>query len=114
MKFGFKWERGRQGTGYDKMLLVTGTWPLGFDSYLIKYPEGSSIPPHTDPVKTGSHYRLNIIIWKSPRGGDFVCENPMLSLPRIKLFRPDQSIHSVTAVEGGPRYVLSIGWVLGD
>lgn len=109
----FTWQRGRQGTGYDKMLLVTGTWPTGFDCYLIRYPEGSAIPPHTDPVTAKKHYRLNIVIWKSPRGGDFICKNPILDLPRIKLFRPDVSEHSVTTVEGGPRYVLSVGWVKG-
>ena len=47
----FRWQRGRQGTGYDKMLLLTARWPLRFDSYLIRYPEGSEIPPHTDPVQ---------------------------------------------------------------
>ena len=31
---------------------------------------------------------------------------------RIKLFRSDVSVHSVTKVQGGSRYVLSLGWVL--
>ena len=31
----FRWQRGRQGTGYDKMLLLTARWPLGFDSWLL-------------------------------------------------------------------------------
>ncbi len=61
----FRWRRGRQGTGYDKMLLATAAWPIRFDSYLIRYPEGSEIPPHTDPVADGRHYRLNIVL-KSP------------------------------------------------
>jgi hypothetical protein len=39
--------------------------------------------------------------------------NPIYSSSRIKLFRPDQSEHSVTKVRGGSRYVLSIGWVRG-
>jgi hypothetical protein len=109
----FRWQRGRQGTGYDKMLLATARWPLRFDSYLIRYPEGSEIPPHTDPVQAGRHYRLNIIL-KSPRaGGEFVCATPMYASRRIKLFRPDACEHSVTRVEGGSRYVLSVGWVLG-
>lgn len=108
----FRWQRGRQGTGYDKMLLLTARWPLPFDSYLIRYPEGSAIPPHTDPVREGRHYRLNIIL-KSPRaGGEFICANPIHASRRIKLFRPDACEHSVTRVEGGNRYVLSIGWVL--
>jgi len=28
----FRWQRGRQGTGYDKMLLATALWPIPFDS----------------------------------------------------------------------------------
>jgi hypothetical protein len=109
----FRWQRGRQGTGYDKMLLLTAPWPVPFDSYLIRYPEGSEIPPHTDPVAAGRHYRLNIIL-KAPRsGGEFVCATPLYESRRIKLFRPDACAHSVTRVVGGSRYVLSVGWVLG-
>lgn len=108
----FRWQRGRQGTGYDKMLLVTAPWPLPFDSYLIRYPEGSEIPPHTDPVQAGRHYRLNVVL-RSPReGGEFVCADPIFATRRIKLFRPDACEHSVTRVVGGSRYVLSVGWVL--
>jgi len=108
-----RWQRGRQGTGYDKMLLLSAPWPLPFDIYLIRYPEGSEIPPHTDPVSSGRHYRLNIIL-KSPRsGGEFVCAQPLFETRRIKLFRPDACEHSVTRVVGGSRYVFSVGWVLG-
>jgi len=109
----WRWQRGRQGTGYDKMLLLTARWPLPFDSYLLRYPEGAEIPPHTDPVRAGRHYRLNLIL-KSPRsGGEFVCASPLWANARIKLFRPDACEHSVTRVVGGSRYVLSVGWVLG-
>lgn len=109
----FKWQRGRQGSGYDKMLLLTARWPLPFDSYLIRYPVGAEIPPHTDAVAHGKHYRLNLVLKRSPRGGEFVCSTPIFSTSRIKLFRPDQCEHSVTRVEGGSRYVLSIGWISG-
>jgi hypothetical protein len=112
-KLAFRWQRGRQAGGYDKMLLFTATWPLPFDSYLIRYPEGSSIPPHTDPVQNGRHYRLNLILKSPQAGGEFVCANPIYSSRRVKLFRPDACEHSVTRVVGGSRYVLSIGWVLG-
>jgi hypothetical protein len=109
----FRWQRGRQGSGYDKMLLLTAPWPLPFDCYLIRYPDGSEIPPHTDPVAAGRHYRLNVIL-KAPRsGGEFVCAKPLFATARIKLFRPDACEHSVTRVVGGSRYVLSVGWVLG-
>jgi hypothetical protein len=63
MRNWMRWQRGRQGTGYDKM-------------------------------------------------GDFVCESPIFETTRIKLFRSDVSMHSVTRVQGGSRYVLSLGWVL--
>src|SRR6185503_20423726 len=110
----FRWQPGRQGTGYDKMLLLTAPWPIAFDSYLIRYRDGSEIPPHRDPVAKGRHYRLNIIL-KSPRsGGEFVCSSPLFATKRVKLFRPDACEHSVTRVSGGSRYVLSIGWVLGQ
>jgi len=109
----FRWQRGRQGTGYDKMLLLTAPWPIPFDSYLLRYPDGSEIPPHTDPVDGKRHYRLNIIL-KSPKsGGEFICSSPIFSTARIKLFRPDACEHSVTRVSGGSRYVFSLGWVLG-
>ncbi len=109
-----RWQRGRQGSGYDKMLLLTAPWPLPFDSYLIRYPEGSQIPPHTDPVGQGRHYRLNVVLKASPAGGEFVCAAPIFETRRIKLFRPDACEHSVTRVEGGSRYVLSLGWVLKE
>lgn len=108
----FRWQRGRQGTGYDKMLLLTARWPLGFDTYLIRYPEGSEIPPHRDRLEAGHHYRLNIVLKDSPTGGEFVCAAPIFETKRIKLFRPDECEHSVTRIVGGSRYVLSIGWVL--
>ena len=61
----FRWQAGRQKSGYDKMLLITGRWPILFDSYLIRYPVGSEILAHTDPVLDKQHYRFNIIIKKS-------------------------------------------------
>lgn len=107
-----RWKGGRQDGGYRKMLLATMPFPLPFDCYLIQYPEGSSIPPHVDPVTNKRHYRLNIILRKSREGGEFICKNPIFETERIKLFRPDVSEHQVTKVVGGSRYVLSIGWVL--
>ena len=108
----FRWQRGRQGTGYEKMLLLTAHGPLPFDSYLIRYPDGSEIPPHTDPVQMGRHYRLNIVLKPPKSGGEFVCATPIFASKRIKLFRPDACEHSVTRVVGGSRYVFSLGWVL--
>lgn len=105
-----KWEVGRQGTGYKKKLLLTGLWPVPFDCYLLKYEKGSEIPSHKDPNQNGRHYRLNIVIWKAGKGGEFLTESSIFESKRIKLFRPDIATHSVTRVEG-VRYVLSIGWL---
>ena len=116
MRTGFwKWEGGRQKTGYFKKLLVESLWPLPFDVYLLRFPAGSWIPPHVDQVQGGRHYRLNMILKKAERGGDFLCKDPLFERPRVKLFRSDISEHEVTPVTSGCRYVLSLGWVLkGD
>lgn len=108
----WKWIKGRQGTGYDKLLLARNRLGLRFDCYLLRFPEGTHVPPHRDPVATGRHYRLNIILKRSPFGGEFICERAIFQSRRVNLFRPDHCEHSVTRVVGGPRYVLSIGWVL--
>ncbi len=108
----FRWRSGRQGTGYDKMLLMQGRLPLPFDFYLLRFPCGTEIGPHTDRVESGDHYRLNLILKPAHRGGEFRCADPIFANRRIKLFRPDRSEHSVTRIEVGTRYVLSLGWVL--
>lgn len=105
-----RWEQGRQGSGYDKMLLLTGYFPIPFDIYLIKYPKGAFIPAHIDPVSDKKHFRLNMVLKKAKKGGEFICKDPIYNSSRIKLFRPDISEHSVTLVEEGNRYLLSIGW----
>jgi hypothetical protein len=107
-----RWQRGRQGTGYDKLLLLANPLVVPFDLYLLRFPEGTEIPPHQDPVTGKRHYRLNIILKRSRTGGEFICSNPIFETKRIKLFRSDVSVHSVTKVQGGSRYVLSLGWVL--
>jgi hypothetical protein len=107
-----RWLPGRQGTGYDKLPLASARWPLPFDVYLIRYREGSHVPPHTDPVADGRHYRLNIILTAAAVGGEFVCADPLFATARVKLLRPDRSVHSVTPVERWRRLVLSVGWVL--
>ena len=49
----FKWTLGRQKTGYDKMLLAQRRWLIRCDCYLIGYPVGAAIAPHTDKVFIG-------------------------------------------------------------
>ncbi len=45
------------------MLLATARWPLQFDCYLLRYPQGSAIASHTDSVsevKQGSRYVFSL------------------------------------------------------
>jgi hypothetical protein len=104
------WEQGRQGTGYNKIkLFESKKWR--YDGYLLYYPEGSEIPSHTDPVAAGRHYRLNIMLKKAKKGGEFICADPVFKCWRMSLFRPDVSPHAVSRIERGYRIMLSIGWV---
>ena len=108
----FRWQKGRQKTGYDKMLLATAKrFPLPFDLYLLRFNEGSEVPSHKDLVQKGEHYRLNIILKKAKSGGDFLCSEALWQTSRIKYFRSDISEHAVTKVTKGTRYVLSLGWL---
>ncbi|AQQ00785.1 hypothetical protein B0W48_13785 [Pseudoalteromonas aliena] len=107
----FRWQRGRQETGYDKMLLCGALWPIKFDVYLIKFPQGSEIKPHTDSVKAGKHFRLNIVLKLAKKGGEFICKDSIINTRRVKLFRPDINEHRVMKIEIGCRYILSIGWI---
>jgi hypothetical protein len=93
------------------MLLLQSLWPLPFDVYILRFPEGAEIPAHTDPVAKGRHYRCNIVVKRAREGGEFVCATPIVATRRIKVFRPDTCDHSVTRVTRGTRYVLSIGWI---
>ena len=110
----FRWRAGRQNTGYEKMLLLVNPFLLPFDLYILRFKTGTEIPAHTDPVRNKRHYRLNIVLRHAKSGGDFICSEPIFETRRIKLFRPDVSPHSVTKIESGTRYVLSLGWVWGS
>ncbi len=105
----FRWDLGRQQTGYQKMLLAT--WPLPFDMYLLKFSEGHEIPPHTDQVDSGKHFRLNIILKHPKQGGHFRCDNAIFETRSIKFFRPDICQHSVSKISQGERYVFSLGFI---
>ncbi len=107
----WRWQSGRQRSGYEKMLLVACPVVIPFDCYLLRFREGAEIPEHTDPVDGRRHYRLNIVLRAARAGGEFICSAPIFASRRIKLFRPDVAPHAVTRVERGTRYVLSIGWV---
>lgn len=107
-----RWQPCRGVNGCSKMLLLGAAFPIPFDCYLFRYLDGAAVSPHRDPLESGRHYRLNVVLRRSPSGGEFVCSETIFSSPRVKLFRPDVSLHSVSEVRGGSRYVLSLGWIL--
>jgi hypothetical protein len=109
----FRWVLGRQQTGYSTMTLlwVTKWTPVPFDMNILKCPKGAHVPPHRDLVSGYRHYRFNIILTYPP-GGKFVSETNIFRWGPFVFFRPDLSLHSVTPVEDGVRYVLSMGWAL--
>jgi hypothetical protein len=109
----FKWQLGRNNTGYEIFTLAyVNILFLSFDCHFIRYKVGSYIPEHRDPVKPDlKHYRLNIELWPAKKGGELLCEKSIFRWGPINFFRPDEALHSVTKVEQGIRYLLSIGWV---
>ncbi len=99
------WQKGRQGTGYLKAKIVAFK---RFDCYLIKYPVGSFIPCHTDPVTRGyKHYRINVVL---KGDNDSFVGKYIFKWWRIILFRPDIMPHSVLTIRK-ERLLLSIGWL---
>ena len=126
-----RFERGRQGTGYEKADLLAIDDPVvvdnlallrdqlgdpsAVDAWWIVYPPGSHIPAHTDPSPAEglAHVRLNVIVERSV-GGVFVaaCRAVNLDVGDAVLFRPDVVSHAVGRVKERPRRVLSVGTVM--
>ncbi|WPH64684.1 hypothetical protein [Vibrio phage vB_VpaP_SJSY21] len=106
-----KFKAGRQKGGYKKLTLFYSN-RLKADAYILYYPEGSFIPPHTDDVVSGKHYRLNIELKRAKAGGIFYTESSILEFGRAVLFRPDISLHKVSRINKGSRLVLSFGKVI--
>lgn len=103
------WNEGRQKTGYMKKTFYSfKVLGIGVDCHLIKYPEGSNIPPHTDKVKNKSHKRLNIVLKHAKSGGTFK-KNGEPQQGRFHNFKPDKDEHEVTKIDKGERIVLSFG-----
>lgn len=124
------WEGGRQGTGYDKVdlqaldptpgyladLLVSARVAmavkyLGWDAYLLRYRDGSFIPPHRDPTQHGRHLRLNAVVLASaPGSGELRLDGEVFDLAEgdAVVFRSDQILHQVSPVVG-ERIMLSVG-----
>jgi hypothetical protein len=126
-------ERGRQGTGYDKADLTDVSAPVvvdvvaqvrallgeppAIDAWWIVYPPGSHIPAHTDPSPADglAHVRVNLIVERSV-GGAFVadCRAVDVDVGDAVVFRPDVVVHAVSLVKERPRRVLSVGTVMAE
>lgn len=105
-------DEGRQGSGYSKLKLFHITRLVKADCYILRFPEGSSIKEHVDPVEDGKHYRLNVVFKRPVAGGLLFCESPIFRLgERVCFFRPDVSKHSVSKIEKGSRWVFSLGFL---
>jgi hypothetical protein len=108
-----RWEPGRLGSGYRKMLLAR--WErarlglLDVDAWLLDYPPGSSIPPHLDTVPLARHFRVNVILRTG--GARYVGRSLFRLGERLVLFRPDRMTHSVEPC-ARRRLVLSVGWAV--
>lgn len=111
----WRWQGGRQGGGYEKLLLAAAPLPVGWDLWLLRYPTGSGIGPHRDPLPGKRHLRVNLVL-QSGEGGRFECEPEAIrhSGSRLHIFRPDLGTHSVSPVTGGTRWVLSLGLALSE
>lgn len=116
-----RWSAGRQGTGYLKLPLIPGGLSrfLRADLWILKYPQGSGIPVHSDPTPGRRHWRLNLVLWAPEEGGIFHCEPPTPRAAfcwgqRLFVFRSDLCPHSVSRIERGSRWVLSAGVALKD
>jgi hypothetical protein len=118
----WRWTAGRQGSGYKIFYM----WNWLFDFLIIRYPTGSYIHWHNDPVPSPKkHHRINIVLWEAEEGGEFeriVAVDPMAwpdlkptrrfikTKQRFVHFRPDIEDHMVHKITKGERWVLSLGW----
>ena len=101
------WKDGRRNLGYFKHTLFR--FKDRFDGYILKFPKGSYLPLHEDEVLGRKHYRLNIVLNNSFKGGKFFMDKAIINTKRIKFFRADW-VHQLTYIEEGTRYVFSIGF----
>lgn len=111
----WSWEKGRQGTGYEKLLLYQfSVMGCGFDCYLLRYETNHEIPAHTDPVAGKKHYRLNLELKQAMSGGKllFYKKRRWVEQGKLVFFRSDLQPHKVTKVLAGNRLVLTFGAAL--
>ncbi len=110
----WRWIPGRQkNCEYKKLCLwYFRIWKWGFDAYILKYNARTFLPIHTDVVKNGRHYRLNIKLWGQAQF--FISEKPLSSkynstYKRINFFQPDLYYHALNIYK--PTVKLSFGFV---
>lgn len=104
----WKWQKGRQeGTEYQKFpLWYFKIWKWGFDAYILKYEPKTILKLHTDPVKDGKHWRLNI---KLKGSSYFYRKDRGHNTKIVNFFRPDIIPHELTVIT--KTYKLSFGFV---
>lgn len=101
------WQDGRLGSGYSKLTLFSSEL-LEADAYIIRIPQGVSIPPHYDKVHGKRHFRLNVTLWGSMK---MSTEKPCFRIGSwFSFFRPDIIKHWA---KPAPKttYIFSIGWL---
>ena len=101
----WRWEAGRQGSGYRKCQLAGGPH---WDLYVLDYPLGSYIPPHVDMIPGRRHYRANLVLM----GDRQLHAHPVFTWGPLSVFRSDK-LHSVGLVRRRS-FVLSLGLSLVD
>ena len=110
----WRWEKGRQGTGYSKFTLAYSR-RFKFDAYILRLPAGTDVPAHNDPSPDGfEHHRVNVTL-RAARAGGVTClhnaDGTLTSPTRRYRFRPDLIRHSVSRIEKGEIWLLSVGWL---
>ncbi len=106
-----EWQSGRQGSGYDKLSLFVSQ-RFKCDFYLLRFPTGTGVPSHTDPVQKGyNHYRINFVYRGYNRIGDrMYVLGKSWRFWRFVFFRPDLVKHGLLPVKKEMR-MLSFGWL---
>jgi hypothetical protein len=105
------WHNGRQAGGYSKLPLLPQWMSVLFNAaaYILKFPTGTGITEHTDPVEKGyNHYRINITLWKSRKDAGMFIRGPCVRFLNIEFFRPDLYTHGMQQITGR-MYILSFG-----
>jgi hypothetical protein len=103
----WRWERGRQASGYRKLLLAHGR---RWDLHLIDYPRYSHVPDHVDPIPGRRHVRANLVLSGERK---LYAAEPLFECGRFTIFRSDRR-HMVGMIRRGRSLVLSLGLSLPE